>query len=434
MRKSIPYGDTETLEFEIPKEQLIWEAAPKNVPGAENESLEIEQALKSPIGTKSLQEIVGDPRGKTIAVVVDDNTRVTPAEKLLKPLLELLEGFGVTAQQVKVIFALGSHRPMTEQEMRKKIGDECFEKVVTVNHEYDNPKELAELGTTSYGTKVVINRQFKEADVKICIGNIIPQFIAGWSGGAKIIQPGISGKETTAQVHLNGSLDWYKRLGNPENNIRLDMEEIARIAGVDFIINTILNLDNEIVKVVAGDVVKAHRAGVSYAREIYQMEIPRQADIVIAGTYPANKDMWQADKGLAAASLMVVPRKTIIWCPPCAEGVSPEHPVLLELKDREPEEVLEMCREGNIQDKVGASAHIMIGVMRRMAHIIVVSDGVTRKEAESMGFSYADGINEALEMALKREGKNAAIGILTHGADMAPIVREDLQKGTESYE
>lgn len=422
MRKWIPYGDTEKLEFEIEDERLIWEVSPKEVKGVDDEEAEIMQALMNPIGSKPLKELVGDPEGKIIAIVVDDNTRVTPAEKLLVPLLKLLKEYGVKSSQVEVIFALGSHRAMTEAEIIKKIGQKCYDEVITINHEYDNEEKLVTLGKTLQGTQVIINKAFYEADVKICIGNIIPQFIAGWSGGAKIIQPGISGKDTTARVHLNGSLDWPKRLGNPENNIRLDMEEIARIAGVDFIINTILNLQNDIVHVVAGDVVKAHRVGVTYAREIYESRIVRQADIVIAGTYPANKDMWQADKALAAASLMVVPGGSVIWCPPCTEGVSPEHPVLLEMKDKQPEEVLALCNKGKIKDQVGASAHIMIGVMRRMSKVIVVSKGIKREEAESMGFTYADSIEEAISIATQREGKSSNIGILTHGADIAPVV------------
>jgi nickel-dependent lactate racemase len=423
MKKSIPWCE-ESLEFEIPDDSLIWEATPADLPGVADEDKEILEALEHPIGTPDLETMIGAGKGITVAIVVDDNTRVTPANKLLTPLLKKLLSCGITTDNILVIFALGSHRPMTEAEMRDKIGDWNYEHVRTVNHEYDNPKKLVRLGVTSQGTEVIVNRYFYEADVKICIGNIIPQFIAGWSGGAKMIQPGISGRDTTAQVHLNGSLDWPMRLGNPENNIRHDMEEIARVAGLDFIINTVLNLKNDIVRVVAGDVVKAHRAGVEAARRVYQMEISKKADIVIAGTYPANKDMWQADKGLAAAVLMVVQGKTVIWCPPCLEGVSPEHPVLLELGDKPPRVVYDMCMRGEIEDKVGASAHIMIGVMRSMANVIVYSPGVTRKEAESMGFIYAESMKEAIDLALLREGDKASFGILTHGADMAPVIKE----------
>lgn len=423
MTKSIPYNDKE-LEFDIPGENLIWEVTPKDIAGCENENAEVMKAILNPIGTVPLKEMIGEVDNKKIAIVVDDNTRVTPAQKILDPLIKMLNEYGVQDRQIYLIFALGSHRAMTEKEMRTKVGNDIFERLTCINHEYDNDDLLVDLGKTSQGTPVIINSYFANADVKICIGNIIPQFIAGWSGGAKIIEPGISGKDTTAKVHLDGSLDWPNRLGNPENNIRLDMEEIARIARVDFIINTILNLKNEIVNVVAGDVVKAHRKGVEYARKIYEARIPQRADIVIAGTYPANKDMWQADKGLAAASLMVKPGGTVIWCPPCTEGVSPEHPVLLKMGNKEPEEVLELCMNGEIEDKVGASAHIMIGVMRRMSHVVVCSDGVTANEAKIMGFEYESDINTAIANALLKEGNSATIGILTHGADIAPFVEE----------
>ena len=116
MKQWIPYGEKK-LEFEIEDSRLLWRVSPKNLPGAEDEEAEVMRALLHPIGSPTLKELIGAPEGKTIAVVVDDNTRVTPAEKLLKPLLKLLEEYGVDSRQVKVIFALGSHRPMTEEEM-----------------------------------------------------------------------------------------------------------------------------------------------------------------------------------------------------------------------------------------------------------------------------------------------------------------------------
>ncbi|MEA4846334.1 MAG: nickel-dependent lactate racemase [Clostridiaceae bacterium] len=409
-------------EFGIPENSLIWLATPRYIPGVANEAEEIRQAIRNPIGIESLAQLLGDPVGKTVAIVVDDNTRVTPINRILPVVVSELNLIGIRDEQITIIMALGSHRFMTEEEICEKIGSNCYNRLRVINHAYDDPDQQAVCGTTAAGTPVIINKIFYESDFGMCIGNIIPQFIAGWSGGAKIIQPGISGMDTTARVHLNGSLTWPQRLGNPENDIRLDMEDIARQAGLKFIINTILNLDNEIVHVVAGDVVKAHRKGVEYAREIYQLTIPQQADIVIAGSYPANKDLWQADKALAAASLMVRPGGTVIWGAPCIEGVSPEHPILLELGDLPPRRVYEMCENGDIEDVVGATAHIMIGVMREMANVILVSDGVSREEAHLMGFHYADSLDEAVCMALEAEGKNASIGVLTHGADFAPVV------------
>ncbi len=418
---SIPWLDG-TRTIEIDEALIRFIATPNNPAAVSDPDAEILDALRNPVKSPGLKTLIGDPEGKKVAVVIDDNTRVTPVERVLTVLVKELEVLGVSPEQVVVILALGSHRYMTPDEIRKRVGDWCYERVSVINHEYKDPAELVDLGKTSQGTPVIINRVFYESDVRLCIGNIIPQFIAGWSGGAKIIQPGISGADTTARVHLNGSLTWPKRLGNAENDIRHDMEEIAERAGLQFIINTILNLDEDIYRVVAGDVVSAHRKGVEYAKEIYQLIIPEQADIVIAGSYPANKDMWQADKGLAAAVLTVKPGKTVIWAAPCVEGVSPEHPILLELKDTPPRKVFDMCENGEIDDVVGATAHIMIGVMREMANVILVSDGVSRKECESMGISWAPNLETALKDARAREGEAAGIGVITHGADLAPLV------------
>ena len=417
---SIPWCKEER-KFLIPEDSLIWVATPRHVDGVEDETAEIINAIRNPIASKTLPEILGPPKGKKIAIVVDDNTRVTPVEKVLPLLIDELNLAGVEDNQITVIIALGTHHFMSEEQIEKRVG-KCYGRVKVINHDCDAAEELVNLGVTELGTPVIINKTFYESDVGICIGNIIPHFIAGWSGGAKIIQPGISGSQTTAQVHLNGSLDWPERIGNAETNIRCEMEAIARKAGLDFIINTVLNLDNEIVKVVAGDLVKAHRTGVRYARDIYQMRIPERADIVVAGTYPANKDLWQADKGLASAVMMVKPGGTVVWAAPCLEGVSPEHPILVELADTPPKKVYDMAVKGEIDDLVGSTGHIMIGVMREMAHIILVSDGVSKEEAERMGFEYAPDIDSGMHMALKREGNNAKIGILTHGADMAPVV------------
>jgi len=417
---SIPYADG-FLEYTIPDGSLWWEASPADVPGAADETAEVLRAIRNPYGSPSLRGIVGNPHGKTVAVAVDDATRVTPVEKMLTPLLSELGDLGIPPSRVTVLFAVGSHRPMTEAEMREKIGDGNFELVHTKNHSFKKAGDLAELGATGGGTRVAVNRFFCESDIRICIGNIIPQFIAGWSGGAKIIQPGLSGEDTTAQVHLRGSLDWPGRLGNAENSIRRDMEEIARMAGVHFIINSVLNARGGLVRVVAGDVVAAHREGVREAEKIYVVPIPGKADIVIAGVHPADRDLWQADKGLAAAVTAVRPGGTVIWAAPCLAGVSPEHPILLELGDRQPEDVMRLCREGKLSDPLGASAHIMIGVMRRMAHVILVSGGVKREEARRMGFGFADSLEEAVRAALEREVPGARFGVLTCAADLVPV-------------
>lgn len=408
--------------FKIAEQALAWVATPRNYPGVSDEQGEILRAIRTPIGSLSLRELVANAKGKKTAILVDDATRVTPVQTILPILLDELNVAGVPDQQIKVILALGSHRFMTPAEIRSRLGP-CTERVEAINHAYNDPAQLVRLGTTTAGTPIIVNRVYYESDISIGISNIIPHFIAGWSGGAKIVQPGISGEETTARIHLNGSLSWPAILGNPENPIRHEMEEVARLSGLKMVINTVLNLEEKIVKVIAGDIVLAHREAVKHAREIYEFPISEQPDIVIAGSYPANKDFWQADKALAAAALMVKPGGTVILAAPCVEGISPEHPVLLELGDCPPREVYERAAGGEFQDPIGVTAHIKIGVMREMANVILVSQGVSRADTVRMGLQYAPDIDSAIAMAQARHGTTARVGVITHGADIAPVLR-----------
>jgi nickel-dependent lactate racemase len=202
------------------------------------------------------------------------------------------------------------------------------------------------------------------------------------------------------------------------------MEEVARRSGLKMIVNTILNPEEKIVKVVAGDVVAAHREGVRHSEKIYQFRIQERPDVVIAGSYPANKDLWQADKALAAAVLMVKPGGTVILAAPCFEGVCPEHPLLLELGAKPPREVYAMALRGEFEDPVAAATHIKIGVMREMAKVFLVSHGICSTDAEQMGLRSAKDLDTAIEEAFSSYGDSARIGVLTHGADSAPVVEE----------
>lgn len=419
---TIPWNHEERL-FRLPAESVAWVVSPKSLPASCDEGREILRALHTPIGSPQLPDLVTRAPGKRTVILVDDATRVTPVGKILPLLLDELNQAGIGDHWITVIIALGTHRSMTPEEIHSRLGT-CAERVEVLNHAHDDPTRLVDLGPTAQGTPVVVNRVYYESNISIGMSNVIPHFIAGWSGGAKIVQPGVSGKETTARTHLNASLTWPSILGRAENPIRHEMEEVARQSGLSMIINTVLDPMERIVKVVAGDIVAAHRVGVRYAEGIYQIRIKERPDIVIAGSYPANKDLWQADKALAAAALMVKPGGTVILAAPCREGVSPEHPVLMELGAQPPRDVFDMTARKEIEDEIGATAHIKIGIMREMAKVILVSQGVTQAEAEHLGFRFAENLETAIDMALSESGRSARIGVLTHGADIAPVVEK----------
>lgn len=422
----VPWGEA-AKEFRLPEESVAWTISPKAISPVPDEKAEILRAMREPIGMPAIPEVLGDPAGKRIAIVVDDNTRVTPVNRILPVVVNELNRYGVEDSQITVIIALGSHRYMTPEEIEKRVGSECYRRLRIINHEYDNPAELSYCGETKFGSPVYVNRSFVESDFGMCIGNIIPHFVAGWSGGAKSIQPGICGKETTAAVHLNSSLDWPERFGNAENDIRLDIEEIAKKAGLRFILNTILNLKEEVVHVVAGEPRAAHRRGVQYAQEVYQQEVTVRPDVVIVGSYPANRDLWQAGKALAAGCMSVRKGGTIILAAPCFEGAYPEHPDVMQLGTMDPEKIFHLSKTGQFSDVVGSTGYISAGVMRQMAKVILVSEGIDRETTEYLGYTYAPSLKEAIAIARGFEGEAATFGLLTHGADLVPRVIEQAE-------
>lgn len=420
---SIPWCEN-SKEFQLEEKSIAWIISPKGNAPVPNEKEEILRAMREPIGMPTIPEVLGDPTGKKIAIVVDDNTRVTPINRMLPVVVDELNRYGVKDSQITVIIALGSHRYMTPPEIEKRVGAECYSRLKVINHEYDNPAELSYCGKTKFDSPVYVNRTFVESDFGMCIGNIIPHFVAGWSGGAKSIQPGICGKETTAAVHLNSSLDWPNRFGVAENDIRLDIEEIAKKAGLKFILNTILNLNEEVVHIVAGEPRAAHRKGVQYAQEVYQQDIYVRPDVVIVGAYPANRDLWQAGKALAAGCMSVRKNGTVILAAPCFDGAYPDYPAVMQLGTMDPEKIFQMSKNGEFPEVVGSTGYISAGVMRQMAKVILVSDGIDRETTEFLGYTYAKTLSEAIAISRDFEGVNATFGLLTHGADLVPHVVE----------
>ena len=416
---SLPYGN-KTIPIEIPSRNLLCVLEPTDLPCVRNEKLEIIRALENPIASLKLSDMV--TQGDKVVIISDDNTRVTPTQLIVPVILDMLNEAGVEDENIKVIVALGTHRLMTHSEFRQKFGEQVLKRVEVENHEFTDHNKLVELGVTPNGTPISINKEVVEADVKIGIGNIVPHFICGWAGGAKIIQPGVSGEETTAATHLLCVRTRKPLLGSVENVVKREMESIAQKIGLDMIVNTVLNRTGKVVKVVAGDVVEAARKGIDAAKDIYCVKTPAKADIVLASSHPCDLDFWQAHKTLFSADLAVRDGGTIIIVTPCLEGVSRMHPEILEIGKLAPEEVNRKLKQGEIKDQIGGAFAIAWGLIKKRAKVIMVSQGILASDASQLGFDYADTAKMALNKAFTRHGRNAKVAVLTHAPDMVPTV------------
>lgn len=261
---------------------------------------EMRRKLRNPIGSKPLSEIAGGK--KRIVIVVDDLTRPTPVEKVLPLILEELKVAGIRSDSVTVVIGGGTHALPTEEEIGKKIGKDLIPLINVLPH--DPGKDLAYLGKTSRGTNLYLNKTVLESDLLIGVGCIYPHPAAGFSGGSKIVAPGVCGSETARYMHdyLKGG---ERGRNNERNEFRREIEDIATKAGLRFIVNAVLNQRREVCGLFAGDKLFAHRKGVEFARKIYSVEPMMDADVVVVDAYPFDttfqfahdRSFWQF-KGL----------------------------------------------------------------------------------------------------------------------------------------
>ena len=281
------YGDTE-LALELPDN---WKVTVPRMAGENAPKLphkQFREAFQKPIGTKRIAELA---RGKKeVCIIFDDLTRPTKADQIVPYVLEELHEGGIKDENIRFIAALGLHGAMKLMDFQKKLGVEIPQKYLVFNH---NPYEnCTYLGKTKRGTPVHVNSEFVACDLRISIGAIVPHPTAGFGGGGKMILPGVSHIDSIEFNHRNlctigesGALvlDTWGRVD--DNEQRLDMEEIARMAKLDVSVNALCNMQRDTIGLYVGDLVQAHREGVKMARKVYATEAPEGADVIIANSY-----------------------------------------------------------------------------------------------------------------------------------------------------
>jgi nickel-dependent lactate racemase len=415
----LPYGNDE-IAVSIPKANLIGVYSPKDIPPVADLRAEIRRCLEAPIGTRPLSQLV---KGKQkIVIIADDNTRLTPCDKIVPVLLDEMNAAGVKDEQVTLIIALGTHRFMTEAEILAKYGKAVVERIRIKNHDFRNPEALVDLGVTDNGTKILINREVYEADFKIGIGSVVPHHIPGYAGGAKIVQPGISGEKTTAATHLLSVREKRSYLGVEDNPVRRELNLIAEKIDMRTIFNTVLNRHGEVVGAFFGDVVKAFDKGVELAREVYATPIPEAADIVIASSHPCDIEFWQAHKTLYPSDLAVKAGGTIIVLTPCYEGIAMTHADMADITGHSSETLRQMVDDGKVHDEVAAALAIAWAQVKERESVFFVSGGISTADIRKLGFTPFATVQEALAAAFEKHGAAARVSVLTHAPDMLPMV------------
>lgn len=421
VKVTLPYGH-EQIELAIGRENLIGVYSPQDVNPVADVKEEVIRAINSPIGTKPLRELAKG--AQKVVIVADDNTRLTPTRQIVPVLLDEINAAGVKDEKITIIIALGTHRFMTEEEIVEKFGEDICRRITIKNHDFKNPEALIDLGDTPNGTSVWVNREAFEADFKIGVGSIVPHHIPGFAGGAKIVQPGISGEHTTAATHLLSVRAPRSYLGVEDNPVRRELNMIADKIGLHTIFNTVLNRQGEVVGAFYGDVVKAFNEGVKLSRKVYAVEIPEEADIVVSSSHPCDIEFWQAHKTLYPSDLAVKAGGTVIIATPCYEGIAVTHSDMTDITGKSAEDIRKMVENKEVPDEVAAALAIAWAQVKERETVYIVSDGIKDEEAQKLGFVPFSSVHQALEAAFERHGKNARVTVLTHAPDMLPIIKQ----------
>ncbi len=419
----LKYGKN-TMSFQISDENLMGileaNASTSINDNKINETAEIKRALLNPLGTPRLSELV--KKRQKVVIMASDITRPSPSYKLLPPLLDELSQVGVLDQDIKIIFGMGIHRRHSEDEKRRLVGNDIYERIECID---SNEESYIDLGYTSRGTPVHLCKSIVEADIRICTGNIEYHYFAGYSGGAKAIMPGAANYETIRHNHklqLNDKAKSGVLTGNP---VREDIDEIGEMLGISFILNVVLNEKKEVSKAFAGDYLEAHRAGCAYLDTLNSVSIDTHADIVVvsAGGSPKDINMYQTQKALDNASHAIKNGGVIILLGECPEGFGEDTFEEWINEASKPDDLINRLRKEFV---LGGHKAAAIAKVVNKANVLFVS-AMPKEDVAQLYFSPFENLQKALDKAFNLQGNNARVLVIPQGGSILPCVREDSQ-------
>jgi len=412
----LPYGDS-FIKARIPTGNLKHVLNTRYVKGLNNESAAITASLRSPISSLPLCDRIN--ASDKIIVLVTDNTRPCPDDRLLPPILAELE-CKVSRDNITIIVALGLHPPLNRDELIKLLGPKIIENYEVINHDVN---DTICVGTTSRGTPVDINRRVVNADFRISTGFIEPHFFAGFSGGRKSMAPGVFSVRSAYKNHS------YKMIEHPctrdgiliGNQLHADLLEQAKLARQDFIVNVLLNKQKEITHVVAGDPVKAHEKGCELAREITGVEVSQKADITITTNSgsPLDLDLYQSCKGMYTAAKVTRDGGIVIIASACNSGIGPESFRELHASVERPIEVLQKIRK---EEPIGVQwQNQVLAELQLHTDIYMVSELEDQVLRDFM-IVPINTVEEGLKKAFSILGNDAEIIVIPEGPLILPLL------------
>jgi nickel-dependent lactate racemase len=415
MRVKLEYG-RQGLYAELPDERIVRTLAYKDAPPIADPRAGLLEVLHNPLGTPPLAELA---RGrKDACIVICDITRPVPNEMILRPMLETLEAAGISREKITILVATGLHRPNEGDELVEMVGEHIASHYRIENHHGQVLEEHTYLGDSPRGVPIWIDSHYVNADLKITTGLIEPHLMAGFSGGRKLICPGIAALETVKVWHgpdflEHPNADCGILDGNP---VHEENTWIGRHTGCDFIVNVVIDSQRRPLKWVAGDMVAAFEEGVKFVRGVVRDTVAEPVDIVVTSCagYPLDTTFYQAVKGLTGALPIVKQGGTIVMCASLTEGIgSPQFQQLFQEN---------ASLEGFVERILGKDYFVMdqwqleeLAKVRRKAKVKIVSDGLPAETLNGLFVEAAPSIEQAVAASLAEYGPAAKIAVIPKG-------------------
>lgn len=314
----LPYGH-ETITVSVPRDKLVGVFVPRTPAPTSDPAQALREALAHPLSSIRLREMASGAR--RVAIAIEDATRPVPNALLVDAVMTELQAGGISPDQVTVVVATGLHRAMTPEELQAALG-RWHGLVHCESHDANDPQRLVRLGKTSLGTEISLNHAFMEADLRIITGDVEYHQFCGYGGGAKCVYPGLADAAAIRANHSRMDLPGTgpgKIDGNP---VREEVDEVGRMAKVDFGVSVAMDASHRIVAVRAGNPDLAFREACRFVDDMYSIEVPCRADLVIAspGGYPKDIDLYQSQKAIEEATQVVKPGGDVLVTACCAEG------------------------------------------------------------------------------------------------------------------
>ncbi len=413
------YGKTE-IPFEINADFVLGELKIKEHPPLSDPEKAIKEALRHPIQSPPLREIVRP--GQKVAFLVNDSTRVANSHVFMPILLDELNAAGIPDEDMFIIFAVGAHRLVPKEEMIQLVGEKVAKRIKMYNNDAHDSSQFNYLGITSRGTPIYFHKKVVEADHIILTGSIVYHFFAGFGGGRKALLPGAASFETICRNHalmLEPGAGLGKLKGNPVYEDQVEGTEMRRPS---FLLNVVLNEKKEFLKVFAGDYIQAHLQGCAFVEQIYGVEISEPADLVIAscGGYPKDINVYQLQKTMDNAWLAVREGGVVIILGECIEGVGSDDYLRWMREYKTPEKIEEQVRKNFIVG--GHKAYAVTRLMKKAQFILVSS--LDPELVRTLLFIPAKDMEEALRLAYARIGSHPRIILMPQGSLTVPILNK----------